>query len=242
MRYRREETTIHLARHGQTENPLGLVKGNLPGFGLSKIGREQVNEAAAHLERAHPSSIFSSPLQRSRETARIFMAHFPTASSGILFSLREWEYPRWENVPLAVVKARYPAEWHAYLTHSTRLSDPAGETLGDAQHRMLSEIERLRHRFAGETIILCSHGDPILCVRAYFEHVNLNHFKTLECELGSLTTLTFDAHHDWPTVTYWAPATGPRQDEDQRDADGIQRIGPPFRVNRTIVPTSTDGG
>ncbi len=230
MRYRREETVIHLARHGQTQNPLGLVKGNLPGFGLSKIGRDQVNEAALHLKRAHPSAIFSSPLQRSRETARIFLAHFPTSSSGILFSLREWDYPRWENIPLAEVKARYPAEWHAYLTHATSLNDPAGETLISSQHRMRAEIERLRHRFVGETIILCSHGDPILSVRAYFEHINLNHFKTMECELGSLTTLTFDAPHDWPTVTYWAPATGPHQDEDERGGARMHRIGQPLRA------------
>ena len=31
---------VHVMRHGQVENPTGVLYGRLPGFGLSALGRE----------------------------------------------------------------------------------------------------------------------------------------------------------------------------------------------------------
>lgn len=213
-----EETALHLVRHGQTDNPEGRVKGMLPGFALSPLGREQVLQAVEHLSTITPAAVFASPLARSVQTAELFLSHFPYAYTQIRFGLREWEYPRWENLPLEVVKERFPVEWETYLTHPTKLVDPRGESVVQMQERMRAQIEEIHHRFWGRTVILCTHGDPILAVRAYYEHLPLDRYKTLECALGSITTLLFRASSEWPTVEYWEPSIGPKQDEQQVSA------------------------
>ncbi len=34
-----EATTVHVMRHGQVENPGGVLYGRLPGYGLSELGQ-----------------------------------------------------------------------------------------------------------------------------------------------------------------------------------------------------------
>ena len=40
---------IHLVRHGEVENPKGIIYGRLPGFHLSERGQRQAAAAAQHL-------------------------------------------------------------------------------------------------------------------------------------------------------------------------------------------------
>ena len=64
-------TQIHFVRHGEVHNPQKIYYGRLPGFPLSEEGRRQA-QAAAHALRARPlAAIFSSPMQRARETAEL---------------------------------------------------------------------------------------------------------------------------------------------------------------------------
>ena len=41
-----ERTTVHLLRHGEVENPEGVLYGRLPDFHLSDLGREMADRAA----------------------------------------------------------------------------------------------------------------------------------------------------------------------------------------------------
>ena len=43
-------TVVHLVRHGEVENPNGLLYERLPGFGLSERGREMARLAAEESE------------------------------------------------------------------------------------------------------------------------------------------------------------------------------------------------
>ena len=66
-------TTIHFVRHGKVENPGHLLYERLPGFHLSEVG-VRMAQATAHYIAVSPqlntvSAIYSSPLERTRETA-----------------------------------------------------------------------------------------------------------------------------------------------------------------------------
>ena len=66
-------TTIHFVRHGKVENPGHLLYERLPGFHLSEVG-VRMAQATAHYIAVNPrlntvSAIYSSPLERTRETA-----------------------------------------------------------------------------------------------------------------------------------------------------------------------------
>src|ERR1700684_1670449 len=64
-----DTTVVHLLRHGEVENPKGIIYGRIPGFGLSEDGRMMAKAAADYLAERDVVAIFTSPLERARETA-----------------------------------------------------------------------------------------------------------------------------------------------------------------------------
>ncbi len=64
-------TTVHLMRHGEVDNPEGVLYERLDGFGLTERGREMTALTARWLatENRDIAMIMSSPLQRAQESA-----------------------------------------------------------------------------------------------------------------------------------------------------------------------------
>ena len=66
-------TTIHFIRHGKVYNPDHLLYERLPGFHLSDRGMRMAQATGAYIA-ADPklnavAAVYSSPLERTRETA-----------------------------------------------------------------------------------------------------------------------------------------------------------------------------
>src|SRR5690348_18232145 len=62
-------TVVHLLRHGEVDNPAGVLYGRLPNYHLSEAGVLMAKRAAAALEGHDIVLIVSSPLERALETA-----------------------------------------------------------------------------------------------------------------------------------------------------------------------------
>src|SRR2546429_8539065 len=65
-----DTTIVHLLRHGEVENPAGIVYGRLPGYHLSANGRAMAEAAADYFAGRPVVALFCSPLERAQETAR----------------------------------------------------------------------------------------------------------------------------------------------------------------------------
>lgn len=63
-----DPTQVHVMRHGQVENPGGVLYGRLPGFGLSDLGRQMADRMAEHWRDVPLTHLRCSPLQRAQET------------------------------------------------------------------------------------------------------------------------------------------------------------------------------
>lgn len=59
---------VHVMRHGQVENPTGVLYGRLPGFGLSALGREMAERMGQYFSDVPLTHLRCSPLQRAQET------------------------------------------------------------------------------------------------------------------------------------------------------------------------------
>ena len=68
---------VHVMRHGQVNNPEGVLYGRLPGFGLSELGHRMAQRLAEHWADVPLTHLVSSPLQRARETLAPTAALFP---------------------------------------------------------------------------------------------------------------------------------------------------------------------
>src|ERR1700730_10333316 len=65
-----DSTIVHLLRHGEVENPAGIIYGRLPGYHLSANGRSMASAAADFFAERAVVALFCSPLERAQETAR----------------------------------------------------------------------------------------------------------------------------------------------------------------------------
>ncbi|MBW3653633.1 MAG: histidine phosphatase family protein [Actinobacteria bacterium] len=195
--------TVHLVRHGQVENPKGVIYGRLPGYHLSERGRRQAEAAAERLAEADLGALWASPLERAQETAR------PTAE---LFGLPIHTDERllesenvFEGKTVGVGDGALgnPANWK----HFTNPFKPSwGEPYAQIAVRMLEAAMAARDLARGHEAVCVSHQLPIWTLRRYVEGRKLWHRPDRrQCGLASLTSITWEDDRI-VTVTYRAPA------------------------------------
>ena len=185
-------TTIHLMRHGEVDNPDGVLYGRLPGFGLTTLGKEMAQTVAEFLvaEGADITHVIASPLLRAQQTAA------PTAKA---YGLRVEADPRLieagsEFEGRQINKNRWalahPRNWHLY----TRPNEPSwGEPYKVIARRMSSAVASAVEEARGHEALLVSHQMPVVMMQRFLDGKPLSHNPlNRQCSLASLTSLTFD--------------------------------------------------
>ncbi len=196
-------TTVHLLRHGEVENPGGVLYGRLPGFHLSALGRKMAERLGSTVTGRDIVRLVSSPLERAQETAQ------PAAKAlgldivtddRVIEAANVFEGERF-GVGDGVL--RKPSAWR-HVWNPVRPS--WGEPYREIVVRMLAAIHDARAAAAGHEALIVSHQLPIWMVRSHVEHRHLFHDpRRRQCSLASLTSLTFEGTKV-VTVTYSEPA------------------------------------
>ncbi|MBI2599911.1 histidine phosphatase family protein [Candidatus Daviesbacteria bacterium] len=148
-------TYIYFLRHGEIKNPKQILYGRLPGFGLSDNGRLQVEKAAGSLLDKNIDLIYSSPLLRTRQSAEIVREKLGLSKVHFSKDLLEVDTAL-ERKPLSYI--------HHNLGDNIFLS--GGETIEQVLTRMLRFVRRITKRHQGKSIVVVSHGDPIMTILA----------------------------------------------------------------------------
>lgn len=182
-------TTIHLVRHGEVENPKGVIYGRLPGFSLSERGRRQAEAAARRLADHHIAVVWASPLERAQETARIIAEPHGLAvktddrltESGTTL----------EGVTRTVAGfLRSPRHWWQ-LRNPWRPS--WGESFADVRMRVVGAIREAVDASEGGEIVIVSHQTPVLVARLALARRKGPPWPGLTpCETGSVSTVVLD--------------------------------------------------
>ena len=177
-----------LIRHGETDyNKKMHLPGRLPGVHLTQQGRQQAQALADNLATAPIKAIYSSPLERTLETAG------PLAKALNLDiipnpGLLETNCGDWQGQ--SVKKLRRQKIWQSVQQHPSLFHFPGGESIAECQHRMVQVIESLRLQYSSQDLVACfSHSDPIKLVVAYYLGLSLDNFHRLTIDLASITVL-----------------------------------------------------
>src|SRR5581483_5765381 len=199
----RETTVVHLLRHGQVENPTGVLYGRMPGFRLSSLGMEMAQRVAKTLAERDITHVVSSPLERAQETAAPVAATLDLAveTDGRLIEAAN----HFEGLRFGVGDGalRRPSTWR-HLYNPFRPS--WGEPYRDVVVRMMAGLFDARRAAAGHEALVVSHQLPIWLVRCSLEGRHLFHDpRRRQCSLASLTTLTYRGE-DVVTIAYSEPA------------------------------------
>ena len=200
--------TIHLVRHGEVENPKGIIYGRLPGFHLSERGQRQARAAATRLENADIGAIWASPLERAQETAAAIAKPHGleiTTDDRLLESLNQFE-----GVGRTVYALlRNPRHWW-------RLRNPMtpswGESFNDIRARMTSAISDAMTASGGRDVVIVSHQTPTIVARHALARRRVPPWLPFTpCQTGSVTTLVVEEGKVLE-ASYFAP---PEQSEGQ---------------------------
>lgn len=158
-------TTFLLIRHGQTDAIGRFIAGRLPGVPLNEEGREQVRRLATRLASWHPVACYTSPLERTRQTAAPLAEtwNLPVQTSDAILEL---DFGEWAGLPMADLDTR--ADWSAFNRFRSTLPMPGGETMLQVQARAVAQLETWRRQHEGQVVAVVSHGDVIRAILAHF--------------------------------------------------------------------------
>ncbi len=182
-------TTVHLLRHGEVDNPKGILYGRLPGYHLSELGVQMAERVAKTVSGRDITYLVASPLERAQETAK------PAAETLGLEIVTDERVLESENVfegqrfGVGDGSLRKPSAWK-YLYNPWRPS--WGEPYKDVVVRMLAAMHDAREEAAGHEAMIVSHQLPIWIVRSFVEGRRLFHDpRKRECSLASLTSFNY---------------------------------------------------
>jgi probable phosphoglycerate mutase len=183
-------TTILLVRHGTTATTGSILPGRAPGLHLSVMGQAQASDLAERIKELSrkPTAIFTSPLERAKETALPIAKALrlrPFVDRGLL----ECDFGTWTGKKLATLSRR--VEWRAVQNAPSTFRFPEGESFSEMQQRMWSTLERLAKRHRNRTIVVVSHADPIKAAVTYAQGVPLDLFQRTVISPCSLSAITF---------------------------------------------------
>src|SRR5262245_34594304 len=106
----RSVTRLYLVRHGATQLSAEDRFAGEIGVDLSEEGRQQAARLGERLSDDGISAIYSSPLSRTVETARIVAGHCKLEIA-LSDGLREIRHGHWEGLTRQEVEARFPEEY-----------------------------------------------------------------------------------------------------------------------------------
>ncbi len=189
-------TTFLLIRHGDNDYLGHTLVGWTPGIHLNARGRAQAERLADRLSRAGAIAVYSSPLERARETAEPLARRLgiEVRISEALGEIRigEWTGRTFEEL-------QQDARWRHFNAFRSGARIPGGETMLEVQHRMAAAVEEMRREHPDGTLALVSHADPIRAILCLYLGVPLDLIYRLEVETASVSVIKLG--DDWAQVT-----------------------------------------
>ena len=200
-----ETTIVHLLRHGEVDNPTGVLYGRLPGFVLSADGEDMAERAALWFKDKDITHLVVSPLERARQTvAPLEKATGLTAviDPRVIESTNKFEGSTVEFGPDAI---RNPRMW-------SKIYNPFrpswGEPYKQVAARMLAAASSAKDAARGHEAVIVSHQLPIWIARRAAEGSRLWHRPDRrQCALASVTSLHYDG--DQIVAVSYAEPCGP---------------------------------
>ncbi|CAN2224540.1 phoE Broad specificity phosphatase PhoE and related phosphatases [Candidatus Nanopelagicaceae bacterium] len=197
-------STVHVARHGEVENPQKILYGRQPGWRLSSRGQEMAQVLGQWSKSIDLGALHVSPLQRAQETAApIAKAHGIEITTderlieaGNIFEGKSFE-------PGSGI-LKHPTAWrHLYNPWKPSWGEPYEEQI----NRMFAAIFAAHKAANGKDAIVVSHQLPIWITRSAIEGRSMLHDpRKRECTLASVTSIHFDDEGVISGLSYSEPA------------------------------------
>lgn len=177
-----------LIRHAVNDWVGEKLAGWTPGVHLNDEGRAQAAALARRLAEVPLAAIYSSPLERTLETAEpLAQAHGLAVQ--VREGLGETQYGDWTGRTLK--ELRDEKLWPVVQVYPSGARFPAGESMREVQARIVAELDAIRDSHMGQTVAVVSHSDPIKMAVAHYTGLALDLFQRLTISPASVTAFAF---------------------------------------------------
>ena len=184
-------TTFYLIRHGSCDGLGDMLWGRTEGVCLNDEGRAQVQQLAERFSGVKLDALYSSPLQRARETAEVVarVAQLEIRQSA---AFNEIDFGEWSGKSFESLGR--DERWRRFNTQRSMAMIPGGETFLDAQARAVNELEKLRQQHGDARVAIVTHADIIKAVVGYVAGAPIDLWPRLEISLCSISIVASNEH------------------------------------------------
>ena len=181
---------IYLVRHGETEwNRARIFQGrsNLP---LNQEGRKQVKALALALKNKPLNAIYTSPLIRALETARLIKVFHPLIPIFEEKGLIKMDLGEFDGMKAQDWAEQYPDFRKAWNENPASVKMPGGESLKEVQVRAKDTLERITRIYPPDTtILISSHNFVNLTILCDLLEIPLHRFRELRQENAAFNVI-----------------------------------------------------
>ena len=181
---------LWLVRHGETEWSRERRHTGRTDVPLSPAGEEEARRLGVRLARERFDRVFSSPLGRALDTARLAGFGARVVARG---ELVEFDYGQYEGLTTPQIRARNPG-WDLF-----RDGCPGGETVAAVAERVRPFLAAVTD--ADEQVLVFGHGHALRIMSAVYLDLPpeaARHLFLLNASVSVLGT-----EHDWPALLRW---------------------------------------
>jgi len=179
--------TLLLIRHGENDFVGRRLAGHLPGVHLNAKGRYQAEAVAAMLRHEPVIAIYSSPMERTMETAGplardLYLPVTPVPG------LTEVDFGAWQGKTISYLKRL--KLWQVVQKAPSRARFPGGESFPEAQARVVAALEAINAAHGDKERVACfSHSDTIRLAVAHYLDMPLDSFQRITIHPASITRI-----------------------------------------------------
>ena len=180
---------VYLVRHGETAWSISGQHTGRTDIALTEQGERAAQELRARLKGLSFAKVFTSPLQRARQTAALagFAESAETDSD-----LMEWDYGDYEGRRTVDIRAERPG-WGLFENGC-----PGGETLVQVATRAERVIARIRS--LESNVLVFAHRDILRILIARWVALPALEARRLDLATASVSMLGYDHGLDEPVI------------------------------------------
>jgi probable phosphomutase (TIGR03848 family) len=183
-------TYLLLIRHG-INDMVGQKKlaGWLPNVHLNDEGRAQAEAVAERLRDVPINAIYSSPLERTIETAEP-LARSKNLEIQVREGLGEVRYGDWTGK--AIEELAKDQLWRVVQMYPSGMQFPGGDTMRGMQARIVNELEQIAAEHPRQIVAVVTHADLIKAALAHYLGVHFDLFQRIAVEPASVSVVLID--------------------------------------------------
>lgn len=183
---------IYLVRHGESEANINKRFSGITDVNLSLKGRKEARLAGQYLKSEKISHIFTSPLIRAKDTAKIICNEINYDVNKIITenSLIEVNFGLFENLTWDEISSTYKDESENWIKDKVKYKFPQGEGYDDIIKRISGFIENVP-----DNSLIVTHFGVIQSIMLYLniaDDINLWNFKISNCDIVVLNNKKFE--------------------------------------------------